>query len=158
MPKKIFTQEVEGTRRRRRPRIGCPKRSLLKKWRGRDEGEDPEQDAQKDLYSRSGGDETKEKTQKGTPKKIFTQEGEGRRRRRPRIGYPKISLLKKWRGRDEGEDPGQDRKKKQKEVLSARSEKMERVIDRQEKMEGHFSTSQSPLRAVEPMEEVCADR
>jgi hypothetical protein len=36
---------------------------------------------------------------------------------------------------------------------SARSEKMEKVGDRQEKMEGYCSTSQSPQRAVVPMEE-----
>ena len=30
---------------------------------------------------------------------------------------------------------------------------MERVNDKQEKMEGHCSTGQSPLRAVEPLEE-----
>jgi hypothetical protein len=36
---------------------------------------------------------------------------------------------------------------------SARSEKMERVGDRWEKMERHCSTGQSKLRAVEPMEE-----
>jgi hypothetical protein len=35
---------------------------------------------------------------------------------------------------------------------SARSEKMERVGDRQEKMEGYCSTGQSPQRAVVPME------
>ena len=33
------------------------------------------------------------------------------------------------------------------------SEKMERVCGRQEKMEGHFSTGQSPQWAVVPMEE-----
>ena len=36
---------------------------------------------------------------------------------------------------------------------SAGSEKMERVGGRQEKMEGHFSTGQSPQCAVVPMEE-----
>jgi hypothetical protein len=36
---------------------------------------------------------------------------------------------------------------------SAGSEKMERVGDRQEKMEGHCSTGQSPQRAVVPMQE-----
>jgi hypothetical protein len=36
---------------------------------------------------------------------------------------------------------------------SAKSEKMERVGDRQEKMEGYCSTGQSPQRAVVPMEE-----
>ena len=33
------------------------------------------------------------------------------------------------------------------------SEKMDRVGSRQEKMEGHCSTGQSPQRAVVPMEE-----
>jgi hypothetical protein len=36
---------------------------------------------------------------------------------------------------------------------SAGSEKMGRVGDRQDKMEGHCSTGQSPQRAVVPMEE-----
>jgi hypothetical protein len=36
---------------------------------------------------------------------------------------------------------------------SAGSEKMERVGDRWDKMEGHFSKSQSPQWAVTPMEE-----
>jgi len=36
---------------------------------------------------------------------------------------------------------------------SAGSEKMERVDGRQEKMEGHFSTGQSPMWAVVTMEE-----
>jgi hypothetical protein len=36
---------------------------------------------------------------------------------------------------------------------SAGSEKMERTGKKKEKMEGHCSTGQSPLRAVEPMEE-----
>jgi hypothetical protein len=37
---------------------------------------------------------------------------------------------------------------------SARSEKMGRVGDREEKMEGSCSTSQSPYWAVVPVEEV----
>jgi hypothetical protein len=36
---------------------------------------------------------------------------------------------------------------------SAGSEKMERVSDRQGKIEGHCSTGQRPLQAVERMEE-----
>jgi hypothetical protein len=36
---------------------------------------------------------------------------------------------------------------------SAGSEKKERFGDRQDKMEGHCSTGQSPQRAVVPMEE-----
>jgi hypothetical protein len=39
-----------------------------------------------------------------------------------------------------------------KRSLSARSEKMERVGDRQEKIEVYYSTGQSPQRAVVPME------
>ena len=54
-------------------------------------------------------------------------------------------------GRDEGEDPGKDESRKR--FSSARSEKMDRVSDRQKKMEGHCSTGQSPVWAVEPMEE-----
>jgi hypothetical protein len=41
---------------------------------------------------------------------------------------------------------------------SAGSEKMERVGDRQDKMDGHFSTGQSPQRAVAPMEEEEEDK
>ena len=44
-------------------------------------------------------------------------------------------------------------RRSRKRSSSAGSEKMERVGDRQEKMEGHCSTGQIPLRAVEPMEE-----
>jgi hypothetical protein len=40
-----------------------------------------------------------------------------------------------------------------KRSLSAGSEKMERVGDRYEKMEGHCSTGQSPQKAVAPTEE-----
>jgi hypothetical protein len=67
----------------------------------------------------------------GMPKKIFTQELEGTRRRgRPRRG---------WR-----EDVERD----------LRSEKMERVGDRWDKWRGTcFSTGQSPQRAVAPTEE-----
>ena len=45
MPRKIFTQELEGTRRRGRPRKG---------WR---------EEVERDLHSRTGRDETKRKTQ-----------------------------------------------------------------------------------------------
>ena len=69
------------------------------------------QDAQKDLHSRTGKDETKGKTQE-----------------RMKRGSRKRSS-------------------------SAGSEKVERVGDRQGKMEGYFSTGQSPQRAVVPMEE-----
>jgi hypothetical protein len=63
------------------------------------------------------------------PKKIFTQELEGTRcRGRPR---------KRW---------------KEEVASSARSEKMARVGDREEKMDGYCSTGQSPQRAVVPME------
>ena len=47
------------------------------------------------------------------------------------------------------EDPGKDGKRSS----SAGSEKMERVGGRQEKMEGHCSTGQSPQWAVVPVEE-----
>jgi len=40
-----------------------------------------------------------------------------------------------------------------KRFSSAGSEKMERVVGRQEKMEGHCSTGQSPQWAEVPMEE-----
>jgi hypothetical protein len=64
------------------------------------------------------------------PKKVFTQELEGTRRRgRPRKGW-----------REEVERNHQ--------VLGVR-----RVGDRKEKMEGYFSTGQSPQRAVAPTEE-----
>ena len=70
-----------------------------------------EQDAQKDLHSRTGKDEKKGKTQE-----------------------------KMERG-------------SRKRSSSAGSEKMERGGGRQEKMEGHCSTGQSPQWAVVPMEE-----
>jgi phage shock protein A len=44
-------------------------------------------------------------------------------------------------------------RRSRKRSSSAGSEKMERVSDRWEKMEIHCSTGQSPLQAVEPMEE-----
>ena len=69
------------------------------------------QDAQKDLRSRTGRDETNRKTQK---------------RMERRSG---------------------------KRYSSAGNEKMDRVGDKQGKMEGHCSTGQSPQRAVAPMEE-----
>ena len=69
------------------------------------------QDAQKDLYSRTGKDEKKGKTQE-----------------------------KMERG-------------SRKRSSSAGNEKMERVGGRQEKMEGHCLTDQSPKWAVVPMEE-----
>ena len=62
------------------------------------------------------------------PKKIFTRELEGSRR--------------KGRPRKDG-----------KRSSGAGSEKMERAGGRQEKMEGHCSTGQSPQWAVVPMEE-----
>jgi hypothetical protein len=34
-----------------------------------------------------------------------------------RIGCPKRSSLKNWKGRDEGEDPGKDGKRKYKEIF-----------------------------------------
>jgi hypothetical protein len=64
------------------------------------------------------------------PKKIFTQELEGMRRR----GRPR----KRWK-----EEVERD------QVLGVRRW---RVGDRQEKMEGYSSTGQSPQRAVVPME------
>ena len=67
---------------------------------------------------------------------------------------PKRSSLKNWKGREEGEDPGKDGKRKQKEIFKCWwSEKMERVGGRQEEMEGHCSTGQSPQYAVLRMEE-----
>jgi len=47
-----------------------------------------------------------------------------------RIGCPKRSSLKNWKGREAGEDPGKDGKRKQKEIVSAGSEKMEKVCGR----------------------------
>ena len=52
----------------------------------------------------------------------------------------KRSSLKKWKGQEEGEDPG----KYGKRSSSPGSEKMERAGGRWEKMEGHCSTRQSP--------------
>ena len=60
----------------------------------------------------------------------------------------KISSLKNWKGREEGVDLGKDGKRKQKEIF-----KMLGVGGRQEKMEGHCSTGQSPQWAVASMEE-----
>jgi hypothetical protein len=37
-----------------------------------------------------------------------------------RIGCPKRSSLKNWKGRDEEEDSGKDREKKWKEILKCR--------------------------------------
>jgi hypothetical protein len=47
--------------------------------------------------------------------------------RKEKDRMPKKSSLKNWKGREEGEDPGKDGKRKQKEILSGGSEKMERV-------------------------------
>jgi len=43
---------------------------------------------------------------------------------------PKRSSFKNWNGRDEEEDPGEDGKRKEKEIVMCWSEKMERVDDR----------------------------
>ena len=58
-------------------------------------------------------------------------------------------------GRDKTKGKAQERmeRKSRKRSSSAGSEKMERVGDRLDKMEGHFSTGQSPQWAVAPMEE-----
>ena len=58
-------------------------------------------------------------------------------------------------GRDEKKGKTQEKMERgsRKRSSSAGSEKMERVGGRQEKMEGHFSTGQSPQWAVVPMEE-----
>ena len=67
------------------------------------------------------------------PKTIFTQELEGTRRRgRPRKGW---------------------REEVERDLPSVGSEKMERVGDREGKMERYFSTGQGPQRAVAPTEE-----
>ena len=50
---------------------------------------------------------------------------------------------------------GKMERSSRKRSYSAGIEKIERAIDRLGKMEGHCSTGQSPLWAVEPMEEVC---
>ena len=58
-------------------------------------------------------------------------------------------------GRDEKKGKTQEKMERgsRKRCSSAVSEKMERVGGRQEKMEGHFSTGQSPQWAVVQMEE-----
>ena len=58
-------------------------------------------------------------------------------------------------GRDEKKGKTQEKMEtgSRRRSSSAGSEKMERVGGRQEKMEGHFSTGQSPQWAVVPMEE-----
>ena len=58
-------------------------------------------------------------------------------------------------GRDEKKGKTQEKMERgsRKRSSSARSEKMERVGGRQEKMEGHCSTGQSPQWDVVPMEE-----
>ena len=58
-------------------------------------------------------------------------------------------------GRDEKKGKTQDKMERgsRKRSSSVGSEKMERVGGRQEKMEGHCLTSQSPQWAVAPMEE-----
>jgi len=66
------------------------------------------------------------------PKKIFTQELEGTRRR----GRPRLRM----------------ERRSGKRSSSAGSERMERVGDRQGKMERYCSTSQNPQRAVAPTE------
>ena len=57
-------------------------------------------------------------------------------------------------GRDETKRKTQERmeRRSRKRSSSAGSEKMERVGDRQDKMEGHCLTGQSPQLAVGPME------
>jgi hypothetical protein len=58
-------------------------------------------------------------------------------------------------GRDEKKGKTQEKMEigSRKRSSSAGSEKMERVGGRQEKMEGHCSTGQSPQWAIVPMEE-----
>jgi len=58
-------------------------------------------------------------------------------------------------GRDEKKGKAQERmeRRSRKRSSNAGSEKMERVSDRQDSMEGYCSTDQSPQRAVAPMEE-----
>ena len=71
-----------------------------------------------------------------------------------RIGCPKRSSLKNWKGRDEG---GRPRKRWREEVerdlqvLGVR--RWKQLVTDKVKMEGHCSTGQSPQRAVAPMEE-----
>jgi len=67
------------------------------------------------------------------PKKIFTQIG---------------------RGEKKGKTQEKMERGSRKRSSSAGSKKMERVGGRQEKMEGHCSTGQSPQWAVVPMEVV----
>jgi len=43
----IKGQRVSWLAWRERRRIGCPKRSLFKNWKGRDEGEDPGEDGKR---------------------------------------------------------------------------------------------------------------
>jgi len=61
----------------------------------------------------------------------------GHQRQWRRIGCPKRSSLKNWKGREVGEDPGKDGKWK----------------CNRKKMEGHCSTGQSPQWALVPMGE-----
>ena len=58
-------------------------------------------------------------------------------------------------GRDDKKGKTQEKMERgsRKRASSAGSEKMERIGDRQEKMEGHCSTGQSPQWAVVQMEE-----
>jgi len=56
------------------------------------------------------------------------------------------------KGRDEKKTQERMERRCRKRSLSAGSEKMERVGDRQGKMEGYCSTGQSPQRAVAPTE------
>jgi len=66
----------------------------------------------------------------------------------------KISSLKNWKGREEGEDPGKGWKEKVERDLQMLGVRRRRdlVADRK-KMEGRCSTGQSPKWAVVPMEE-----
>ena len=66
---------------------------------------------------------------------------------------PKKIFTKNWKGREEGEDPGKDGTRKQEEIFKSGCEKMRRVGGRQEKMEEHCSTGQSPQWAVVSMDE-----
>jgi len=58
-------------------------------------------------------------------------------------------------GRDETKGKAEEKmeRRSRKRSSIAGSGKMERVGDREDKMEGHCSTGQSPQRAVAPMEE-----
>jgi hypothetical protein len=62
---------------------------------------------------------------KGAKDKLAGSPGENRR-----IGCPKRSSPKNWKGRDEEEDPGKDGRRSGKRSSSAGSEKMGRVGDR----------------------------